>query len=150
MTEAQAEALVTELILEVFRLNGRLLADGDRLVADLGLTSARWQVIGAVALAVAPMPVAWIARNMGLTRQAVQRIVNELTAEGTLALADNPHHRRAKLVVLTDRGAKLYRAVEARRIPWAETLTEGQSPRMLATALAALRGLRERLERRAE
>src|SRR5712691_7177860 len=146
MTEAHAEALVTELILEVFRLNGRLLADGDRLVADLGLTSARWQVIGAVALAAAPMPVAWIARNMGLTRQAVQRIVNELAEEGVLALDENPHHRRAKLVVLTDRGTKLYRAVETRRVPWARALAADSSPRRLAAALATLRELRERLE----
>src|SRR5205814_345438 len=64
MGDARAGGLVTELILEVFRLNGRLLAAGDRLVADLGLTSARWQVLGAIALASSPMPVAWIARNM--------------------------------------------------------------------------------------
>src|SRR5262245_55844783 len=109
MAAEPPEALLTDLILEVFRLNGVLLAEGDRLVADLGLTSARWQVLGAVALAEAPMPVAWIARNMGLTRQAVQRVVNELSVEGVLDFADNPHHRRAKLVVLSDRGAKLYR-----------------------------------------
>jgi hypothetical protein len=42
--------VVSELALEIFRLNGELLADGDALVADLGLTSARWQVLGAVAL----------------------------------------------------------------------------------------------------
>ena len=146
----RAEARVTELILEVFRLNGLLLAAGDRLVADLGLTSARWQVLGAVALASSPMPVAWIARNMGLTRQAVQRIVNELSGEGVLAFDDNPHHRRAKLVVLTDRGVKLYRAVEARRAPWAKALAEGQAPRALTAALTTLRELRETLERRAE
>jgi DNA-binding MarR family transcriptional regulator len=147
MIDERAEGLVTELILEVFRLNGRLLAAGDRLVADIGLTSARWQVLGAVALAAAPMPVAWIARNMGLTRQAVQRIVNELTAEGALALAPNPHHRRAKLVVLTDRGASLYRAVEKRRLPWARALADAVAPRTLASALATLRALRERLEK---
>ena len=150
MGDARAGELVTELILEVFRLNGRLLAAGDRLVADLGLTSARWQVLGAIALASSPMPVAWIARNMGLTRQAVQRIVNELVAEGTLALAPNPHHRRAQLVVLTDRGAKLYKAADARQAPWADALADGIAPRALASTLAMLRALRERLESRAE
>src|SRR5262249_37827624 len=135
MTGEPLQALLTDVILEVFRVNGRLLAEGDRLVADLGLTSARWQVLGAVALAEAPMPVAWIARNMGLTRQAVQRIANELSDEGALAFADNPHHRRAKLVVLTDRGAKLYRTVEARRVPWAKALAEGISGRALAGAV---------------
>jgi hypothetical protein len=39
---------ITDLILETFRLNGELLTAGDRLVADLSLTSARWQVLGAV------------------------------------------------------------------------------------------------------
>jgi DNA-binding MarR family transcriptional regulator len=146
MSDERARKLLTELILEVFRLNGRLLAAGDRLVGDLGLTSARWQVLGAVALAEAPMPVAWIARNMGLTRQAVQRIVNELIGEGALALAANPHHRRAKLVVLTDRGKRLYQAIEKRRLPWADALAEGLTPRTIASALATLRTLREGLE----
>jgi DNA-binding MarR family transcriptional regulator len=146
MSDERARDLLTELILEVFRLNGRLLAAGDRLVGDLGLTSARWQVLGAIALAAAPMPVAWIARNMGLTRQAVQRIVNELIGEGVLALATNPHHRRAKLVVLTDRGARLYQTIEKRQLPWASALAEGLSPRTVASAVATLRALRERLE----
>jgi len=39
---------LTGLILDLFRLNSRLLIAGDRLVAPLGLTSARWQILGAV------------------------------------------------------------------------------------------------------
>jgi hypothetical protein len=38
----------TELVLEIFRLNGELIAMGDALVGDIGLTSARWQVMGAI------------------------------------------------------------------------------------------------------
>ena len=56
------EAL-TDLFLAVFRLNGRLLAAGDHLVSDLGLTSARWQVLGAIAHAPSPQPVAWRATS---------------------------------------------------------------------------------------
>src|SRR5260221_10621052 len=82
---------LTELMLEVFRLNGRLLASGDRLVAALGLTSARWQVLGAISLGGNRLPVAHIARNMGLTRQAVQRVVNELAAAGLVDFPPNPY-----------------------------------------------------------
>ena len=57
------------LILEVFRLNGRLLAAGDELVAPLGLTSARWQVLGAIALSTVNQPVAHLAHALGLQRQ---------------------------------------------------------------------------------
>ncbi|RUV46514.1 MarR family transcriptional regulator, partial [Mesorhizobium sp. M7A.F.Ca.MR.228.00.0.0] len=37
---------LTDLILDLFRLSSRMLTSGDRLVADLGLTSARWQILG--------------------------------------------------------------------------------------------------------
>src|SRR5579864_4442819 len=98
-------AALSELIVEIFRVNGRLLAAGDRMVADLGLTSARWQVIGAIAIAGQPQTVPSIARTMGLTRQAVQRLINELTADGLIEGRANPNHRRARLFALTDAGA---------------------------------------------
>lgn len=140
------EAL-TALIVEVFRLNGRLIATGDRLVSDLKLTSARWQVLGAAALAPSPQPVAWLARSMGLHRQGVQRIVNELVAEGIFALEENPHHRRARLVRLTRTGEQLFEAAGRRQRPWAKRLAKGLPAKTIAAAHEVLKTLRERLER---
>ena len=48
MATASATDTLTDLVLEVFRLNGRMIASGDSLVAKIGLTSARWQVLGAI------------------------------------------------------------------------------------------------------
>ncbi len=139
-------ASLTELILEVFKLNGHLLSAGDQLVASLGLTSARWQVLGAIAFAGAPQPVANIARNMGLTRQAVQRVVNELESEGFLTFAPNPHHQRAKLVVLSKSGAKAFQAAAKRQAPWANQLAQRISARDIRTALGVVREIATRLE----
>src|SRR5689334_21483854 len=136
-------AATTELILETFRLNGRLLAAGDALVRDLGLTSARWQVLGAVAMSRVPLPVSHTARNMGLSRQGVQRVADELEARGIVRFAPNPHHRRARLVLLTERGRALYEAAAERQGPWAAALSDGL-PVEAATGL--LRALRDRLE----
>ena len=111
---------VTALILETFRLNGRLLAAGDALVGGLGLTSARWQVLGAIAVAPVPLSVAQIARAMGLTRQAVQRLANDMERDGLLRFAVNPHHQRAKLVVMTSRGQAAYGAAMKRQAPWSQ------------------------------
>jgi DNA-binding MarR family transcriptional regulator len=149
MTESPADAL-TLLILEVFRVNGGLIAAGDRLVADLGLTSARWQVLGAIALSPMAEPVARLARSMGLHRQGVQRIVNELEAEGIVAFDDNPHHRRAKLVRLTRKGEALYREADRRQKPWARGLGKGLDPRAVGAAHRLLNSLRDRLDRLAE
>ena len=145
MNESPADVL-TRLILEVFRVNGGLIAAGDRLVADLGLTSARWQVMGAIALSPVPEPVARLARSMGLHRQGVQRIVNELEEEGIVSLDDNPHHRRAKLVRLTKKGEALYREADRRQKPWARGLARGLDAKSIAGAQRLMKSLRERLE----
>ncbi len=145
MTKHSKEgAIVTELILETFRLNGRLLAAGDRLTRDLGLTSARWQVLGAIEEQ--PLPVAQIARNMGLTRQAVQRVTNDLADAGLVTFAANPDHRRAKLVKLTARGRKALEEVWRRQIDWSNELSAGLGTTELDEALTVLRALRQRLE----
>ena len=141
-----AQNTITGLVLETFRLNGRLLVSGDALVADLGLTSARWQVIGAIALSPVPLSVAQIARNMGLTRQAVQRLANEMEADGLVRFAPNPHHQRAKLVVLTAVGKTAFAAAMKRQVGWATDLGAGLDARKIAAAAATLRSVRQRLE----
>jgi len=143
------EALTT-LILDVFRLNGRLLVAGDRLVAKLGLTSARWQVLGGIAYAERPESVAWHARTMGLHRQGVQRIVNELETEGIVAFRPNPHHKRAHLVVLTEKGQNLFEAAHALQVPWVNALSDGLNPEDLATAKEVVKQLKARLEHQIE
>ncbi len=136
---------LTGLVIEVFRLNGDLLAAGDALVGDLGLTSARWQVLGAMALSPVPLPVAHIARNMGLTRQAVQRSVDEMREDGFIGLEPNPHHRRAMLVTMTQRGQEAYRAASERQGRWAEGLATDVSPLAIEAAADLLREMQRRL-----
>jgi DNA-binding MarR family transcriptional regulator len=139
---------MTGLVLETFRLNGCLLMAGDALVADVGLTSARWQVLGAIALSPVPLSVAHIARNMGLTRQAVQRLANEMERDGLVRFAPNPHHQRAKLVLLTARGKAAYDVAMKRQGPWASSLSNGLSIKQIEAATVTLRTIRQRLEDR--
>lgn len=141
-----AGEVVTELILDVFRLNGRLQLAGDRLVTELGLTSARWQILGAIAYSDRPESVAWHARSMGVHRQGVQRIVNELNREGVVEFQPNPHHKRAHLIALTQKGRKLFEAANARQIPWVNELSEGLSPGDIAIARNVVGRLKTRLE----
>jgi DNA-binding MarR family transcriptional regulator len=144
------QGAITDLVLETFRLNGRLLVSGDALVADLGLTSARWQVLGAMALSAVPLTVAQIARNMGLTRQAVQRLVNDMQGEGLVRFAPNPHHQRAKLVLLSTKGKTAFAAAMKRKDSWANDLGKGFPARQIEAAAATLRRLRQRLDGRTE
>lgn len=137
---------VTEIVLEIFRLNGRLIATGDGLVGPIGLTSARWQVLGAIALLGGPAPVVRIADAMGLTRQSVQRIVDEMERAGNVVFQDNPHHKRAKLVALTAKGRSLFAAATRLQETWAASLASGIDTATLQSAAKTLLQLRTRLE----
>ena len=141
-----AGAAFTELLLETFKLNGLLLLAGDRLVHHLNLTSARWQVMGAIDLALVPLTVAQIARNMGLQRQSVQRLANVLASEGLVRYVENPHHRRAKLVQLTQRGQTTLKKVKQVQVEWANQISAGIPKRDLRQAVDVLRTLSNRLK----
>lgn len=134
-----------DLTLETFRLNGRLLVAGDRLVKSLGLTSTRWQVMGAIVMSTTPLTVPYIARNMGLQRQSVQRTVDLLEKQGIVQFVENPHHRRAMLVVLTPKGEALYEQVHELSVEWANRMSQGLSATELQDAVAIMRKLRSRL-----
>ena len=139
-------AAMTELVLETFRLNGRLLAVGDRLVKPLGLSSARWQVLGAIYFAETLQPVAGLARSMGLTRQGVQRIANELEKDGLVSFEPNPHHKRAQLIVMTKKGQDAYAAADRNQVKWVNELSEGFAREEIECALKVMEAMRSRIE----
>ncbi|MBY3196488.1 MarR family winged helix-turn-helix transcriptional regulator [Rhizobium laguerreae] len=137
---------LTDLVLDLFRVNNLLLSWGDRLVAPLGLTSARWQILGAIVAADRPQPVAWLARDLGANRQNVQRIVNDLAKEGLVKFEANPHHRRAQLVVLTDKGLRTYNAAISLYEPQINALADEFILEDILIVGRVMKALRKRFE----
>ena len=137
--------LLTNLMLLVFRANGYLLDAGNKLVAPLGLTSSRWQVLGA--LWNQARTVSEIARVMGLTRQSVQRTANTLAEDKFLTFYNNPNHARAALLTLTNKGrAALEKATEL-QIEWSKNLAKTHLNTELTTAAIVLETLIQSLEK---
>ena len=91
------------------------------MTKDLGLTHARWKVIGAIALSNAGLTVPGIAQVLGQSRQAVQRITDVMVADGILVYTDNPKHKRSALVTLSERGQDTYAMLREFRIPGTKT-----------------------------
>ncbi|WP_282779696.1 MULTISPECIES: helix-turn-helix domain-containing protein [unclassified Nocardia] len=105
-----------------FQLNGQFLAIAEELARPAGLTAAWWQVLGAVLRE--PLPVAGIARAMGITRQSVQRIADLLVDKGLAEYRPNPAHRRAKLVAPTDAGYAAVQRIDPQHADISARLTE--------------------------
>lgn len=135
----------TRVILSTFRANGLLLAAGDVLTGHHGLTAARWQVLGALALAESPPTVPQIARRMGLTRQTVHATVKRLVRDDLVEFAPNADHRSSQLVRLTRRGTHKYSAADERQAAWVNQLANGLNRSDLETAARVLDELSMRL-----
>jgi DNA-binding MarR family transcriptional regulator len=139
------QELLSALAKTVFRLNGQLVAVGEDLAIPSGMTGAWWQVLGTVLRT--PMSVSDIAREIGVTRQSVQRIA-DLLVEGRLAeYRSNPAHRRAKLLTPTDAGRTAVRRITPGHAAFAARLAEEMGVAAMEEALGVVRRVSEALER---
>lgn len=116
----------------------------EELARPAGLTAARWQVLDAILGT--PLPVAGIARVMGITRQSVQRIADLLVAEGLAEYLPNPAHRRAKLVRPTEAGYAAVRRIEPAHAVVAERLANQLGCQQFRETVDALTRLSAALE----
>jgi DNA-binding MarR family transcriptional regulator len=136
---SNAGEALTEVILETFRLNARLLEVAQERAAEGGLTAAWWQVLGGVIDE--PRSVADVGRRMGVTRQAVQRIADLLVERGLAEYRPNPAHRRAKLLACTEAGYWAIRQISLVQRPWADHVGAKVGAEALQQTLATMRAL---------
>lgn len=137
----------TELILAVFRLNGRITDWGDRIGAQLGLSTTRWQILGAIRLASRPQTAPQIAHSMGLTRQGVQKQLNALLAAGFVVQQTNPLHERSHLYALTESGREVEAKAVAMYADWLQEAAGGLSGQQIEDAGEILKTMACNLER---
>ncbi|WP_211564822.1 MarR family winged helix-turn-helix transcriptional regulator [Marinomonas gallaica] len=138
----------TKIVLEVFKVSGLLNTEGDQLTEEFGLSSARWKVMGAIVKADQPVTVSEISRVMGQSRQATQRVVDVMSKDGLVQLLDNPNHKKAKLVALTEAGAVVYEKLDRKQEQWAASGAQNIDREELDRALSALHKMARYLERK--
>ena len=90
------------LMADVYELAGLSRRTSEAIAKELGQTVARWHVLSV--LSAGPCTVPATARRLGLTRQGVQRVADDLLAARLLQASPNPDHARSPLLTLTNRG----------------------------------------------
>lgn len=99
---------------EVFDLIGALYRRGLRKLeqaeAEEGVSVGVRSVLGLLHR-YGPMTVPQMGRIMALTRQFVQRMVNDALARGWVETTPNPAHQRSSLIRITDEGAAVITAI---------------------------------------
>lgn len=137
---------VRDLIVEIFATNGNLIETGNRLTRPLGVTSALWQVMGALGFADEPLSVPTIAKRMGLARQSVQRNVDLLVERGLVSLEANPRHRRSALATLTVAGRATLERIDTSHQPLSTRIANEIGDARIADAMCVLREMNAILE----
>jgi DNA-binding MarR family transcriptional regulator len=137
--------LLSRAAVGTFRLNGQFLSVAEELARPAGLTAAWWQVLGAVLPE--PLPVAGIARTMGITRQSVQRVADLLVGRGLAEYVPNPAHRRAKLLAPTPAGRAAIERIEPGHAALAARLAKALGEEEFAETVRLLERLSGVLDR---
>lgn len=100
------------LIADVYELAGESRRSSEALAREVDQTAARWHVLSVISDG--PRTVASAARRLGLARQSVQRVLDDLSASGQVELRANPDHARAPHVTATARGQATLEALVRR------------------------------------
>jgi DNA-binding MarR family transcriptional regulator len=103
--DAERNTQVQRLAADLFEVAGAMRRDGEAIARTAGQTQARWQVMWIASTGQLTVPS--IARRLGITRQSVQPVADELAREGLASFQPNPDHSRSPLLVLTSRGAEI-------------------------------------------
>jgi DNA-binding MarR family transcriptional regulator len=120
IVDSKAE-VVGELMLEVAQCFFKIRALGQKTGFITGWGGGAFGFMRSLAL-LGPLTVPQIAQMRPTSRQRMQRLANELAAEGLVEFVDNPRHRRSKLVRLTPKGDARYRDLNARLLEIASTM----------------------------
>jgi DNA-binding MarR family transcriptional regulator len=97
---------------------------------------------------VGPQTVANIARARAVSRQHIQALVNGFRARGLVEFAENPNHRRSKLVRLTRNGRALVKAMLKRESAALGSRGLVLPPAQIRSAVKTLQTLRQQLQHR--
>ncbi|MEV7560735.1 MarR family winged helix-turn-helix transcriptional regulator [Streptomyces sp. NPDC089795] len=133
------------LVADVFEAAGVLRRSGEAIAATEGQTQARWQLLSVVSEE--PLTVARAARRLGIARQGVQRVANDLVHEDLAAFRPNPDHRGSPLLALTPHGHLVLERITVRAADVHRELTADIPGEEIARARALLHRVIEQVHR---
>ena len=148
IADGKAEA-IAELMLEVAQCFFRIRAVGQKTGLITSWGGGAFGLIRSLAL-LGPLTVPQIARMRPTSRQRMQRLADELAAEGLVKFIANPKHQRSKLVQLTPKGEARYRELNARLLLIASTIGVALSEAEIRNTTEIVRQLSDEVKGRAE
>jgi DNA-binding MarR family transcriptional regulator len=141
-----ASNALTDLIRAVLRLNATAQKSGTRLMRGTGITNARWQTLSELFAFEQRVTVSELARHMGLTRQAVQRLADDMAVDGLVEFVENPGNARSMHLLLTVAGKVTYHDALEREWQWINGIAEDLDSEQITCAVTLLEGITKKMQ----
>ena len=140
---------IAELMLEVAQCFFRIRAVGQKSGLITSWGGGAYGFMRSLAL-LGPLTVPQIAQMRPTSRQRMQRLADELAADGLVKFIDNPKHRRSKLVQLTRKGDVRYRDLHTRFMAIAATVGATLSEAEIRNSTEVVRQLSDDVKARSK
>jgi DNA-binding MarR family transcriptional regulator len=148
IVDSKAEA-IADLMLDVAQCFFKIRALGQKAGLITSWGGGAFGFMRSLAL-LGPLTVPQIAQMRPTSRQRMQRLADELAAEGLVKFIDNPKHRRSKLVQLTAKGDARYRELNAKLLAIASTMGAALSEAEIRKTTEIVRRLSDDVKARSE
>ncbi len=135
---------IEDLIIEIVATFFLLRAEGMRIGVVSSSGEGYWSVLRLLKVNGA-QTVPQIARYRYVPRQSVQKLANEMLADGVIELVNNPAHKRSKLLRLTPKGEAVFQELSDRIAVLTETLAQQEDAAQLQNAVVVVKHLHEQL-----
>jgi DNA-binding MarR family transcriptional regulator len=140
-----ASNALTDLIRTVIRMNATVQKSGTRMMKGTGITTARWQTLSELFAIEQRVTVSELSRHMGLTRQAVQRLADDMASDGLVEFVKNPGDARAMHLLLTEAGKATYHNAQEYEWQWTNAIAADFDAEQIASAVALLEAITQKM-----
>jgi DNA-binding MarR family transcriptional regulator len=141
-----ASNALTDLIRAVLRTNAKVQKSGTRLMRDTGITNARWQTLSELFALDRRVTVSELSRHLGLTRQAVQRLADDMARDGLVEFVKNPGDARAMHLLLTEAGRARYDEAQECEWQWTNAIAADFDAEQIANAVELLEAITQKMQ----
>lgn len=111
-----------------------------------GITNARWQALSELCALEKRVTVSELARHLGLTRQAVQRLADDMASDGLVEFVENPSDARAMHLLLTETGRATYHSALEREWQWTNAIAADFDAEEIDRAVAIVEAITQKMQ----
>ncbi len=111
-----------------------------------GITNARWQMLSELFALEQRVTVSELARHLGVSRQAIQRLADDMVSDGIVEFIKNPGDARAMHLLPTEAGRARYDEAQECEWQWTNAIAADFDTEQIVRTVALLEAIMQKMQ----